>query len=481
LQHLAKLTTLLLLAALPCCAQTAATVTVNPSAVGPPVTNQILGVNMANWFDQTLPGMATALKSAGIRATRWPGGAQADTFHWQTNTECNNGWASPNATFDIFNADIVKPAGLDLAVAVNYGSNETCTGGGDPTEAAGWVTYAKTHGDPVSHWTVGNEVYGSGEYDLHPIPHDAQTYATAVATGYYPDMKAANPNAQIGVVVQPGQNPPWDPVVLTQAPYDFVEYHYYPQLPGQESDTYLLTQAPQDFTTQINALQADLQSAGHAGTPIYIGEAGSVSYNPGKQTSSITQALYAGEMLGEMMNDGISRATWWLGFGGCSDATTGNFSSSLYGWQNFGGYAIFSDGLPEYSCPGAPSIPLGTMLPTARAFQLFSLVALNGENALGVTLAGNSTLLRAYAATHQGGVAVVLFNLNQTATLPVSIAVPGVTTTSSVTTTTYDRAIYDQSQNNVWAPPTQTRSGAASLPLSITLQPWSMTVLRLAP
>jgi hypothetical protein len=337
-----------------------------------------------------------------------------------------------------------------------------------------------SNGISVSHWTVGNEVYGSWEYDLHPAPHDATTYAQAVATGFYPDMKNANPNTLVGVVAQPGWSPPWDPIVLSQAKYDFVEFHYYAQNPGSESDAYLVDRAPQAFATQIAALKSDLKTAGHATTPIYVGELGSVSYNPGKQTSSITQALYAGEILGELMKNGVSRATWWLGFGGCSDPNGGNWSNALYGWQNFGGYMVWSDGTPEYGCSGATPTPLGTMLPTSRAFQLFSLVANNGEHSLGVTLGGSHGNVRAYAATLDGGTALVLFNVNKNLTAPVTISITGVSSSSAVTVNTYDKKIYDYSKNNVWSPPSETRLGAQSLPLSLTLSPWSMNVVRLA-
>jgi hypothetical protein len=457
-----------------------ATVTVNPAALGAPVTDQILGMNMANWFDPTLAGVAAPMKQVGIKAIRWPGGSAADTFHWSTNSECNGGYVDANATFDTVFADVVTPDKLDVAVTVNYGSNSACNAGGDPSEAASWVTYAKTHGDAVSHWTVGNEVYGSWEYDLHPAPHDPTTYANAVATGFYPAMKKADKKALVGVVVEPNWSPAWDPIVLSQAKYDFVEYHYYAQTPGQESDAYLVGQAAQDFAAGLAAVKADLSAAGHADTPIYVGELGSVYADPGVQTTSITQSLFAGQVLGEMMNAGISRATWWLAYGGCSDSSSGNFNPSLYGWQNFGGYMVFSDGTPEYGCPNATPTALGTLLPTTRAFQLFAKVAKAGEHALTATLGGEASDLRAYALTQKGGTALVLFNVNETASLPVSVTITGVASAKSVKVDTYDKAIYDQSQNNVWAPPVESKLGAQSLPLSLTLAPWSMNVVQVS-
>ncbi len=443
------------------------------------MTNQILGMNMAYWFDQSQTGMVPALQTAGIKALRWPGGSGSDVYHWATNTLCGGGYTAPSASFPNFMNDIVNPGNFDVAITVNYGSNAACNAGGDPSEAAAWVASALANGNKVSHWTVGNEVFGSWEEDLHPLPHDPTTYANAVATGFYPQMKAANPNTQVGVVVAPGYN--WDAIVLSKAQYDFVEFHFYAQTPGQESDSYLVGQAAQAFATQLAAVKADLSSAGHPTTPIYVGELGSVYSNPGKQSSSITQALYAGQVLGELMNAGVARATWWIGFGGCADSSSGNFSSSLYGWQNFGGYMVFSDGTPEYGCGNATAVPLGTLLPTARAFQLFSHVAVTGEHVLTPSVTGDTTDVRAYAATSNGGVAIVVFNLNETSSETVTLQLTGHSSSSAVSVLTYDKSLYDQSETNVWAGPTTTNLGAQSLPLTVTLAPWSMNVVTFSP
>ena len=44
---------------------------------------------------------------------------------------------------------------------------------------------------------------------------------------------------------------------------------------------------------------------------------------------------------------------------------------------------------------------------------------------------------------------------------------------------TYDKALYDQTDaaTPVWAAPATTNLGAQSLPLSLTLTPWSMNVV----
>ena len=463
---------------------TAATVLINTSNLGPAVTDQLVGMNLAVWFDIVTNGSAvvSAFQQAGIKAVRWPGGSDSDNYHWATNTGCNGTYTDSNDTFTNFVNDIVVPANLDLALTADYGTNAACNGPGVPSEAAAWVTAALSDGVTVSHMTVGNEDYGTWEEDDHTPAanqHNPTVYASEMVgtSGFYNSIKAASPNTLVGVVVDADNTAGgWDETVLANAlgSYDFVEYHFYPQAPGQESDTFITQQAAQDLTQNINTIKQELTAAGAPNTPIYVGEMGSVYTNPGKQTWSITQGLFAGQTLGEMMNDGVSRATWWIGFGNCN-GQSGNDSSSLYGWQNFGAYNVFSDGSEDPTCPDAG--PIGTMSPTAVAFELFSNVAVNGEHVLSASVAGDTTDVRAYAATHSGGTAVVLFNLNESTSETVQVTLTGISSSTDVIEYTYDKSIYDQSQNDVWNPPTKTDLDAQSLPLTLTLTPWSMNVL----
>jgi hypothetical protein len=72
-----------------------------------------------------------------------------------------------------------------------------------------------------------------------------------------------------------------------------------------------------------------------------------------------------------------------------------------------------------------------------------------------------------------------LFNLNQTMSEPVTVALSNQSASTGVTVMTYDKALYDQtnSATPVWAAPTTTDMGAQSLPLTLTLSPWSMNVV----
>src|ERR1700733_4883442 len=470
----------------------ATTVTVDLASSGPAVTDKLLGMNMAVWYDlvSNKTGIVDAFKAAGITQVRWPGGLDSDLYHWATNSECDGGYSDTNDTFSNFVNDMAVPANLDVALTANYGSNATCNGGGEPSEAAAWVTAALADGITVSHMTVGNEEYGSWEYDLHSPPNDPTIYAAAVVgtTGHYQSIKTASPNTLVGVVVDADNaTNGWDNTVLTNAKgsYDFVEYHYYPETPGQESDTFIVQQAAQELTTNINTVRSELTKWGTPDTPIYVGEIGGAYSNPGKQSWSISQGLYAGQVLGEMMNDGVSRLTWWIGFGNCN-GSSGNDSTLLYGWQDFGAYNVFSDGPSDTTCPGAG--PIGTMSPTARAFQLFRQMAVNGQTVLTAAVAGDTTDVHAYAATNPNGTALLLFNDNETTSQQVLVTLSGKSSSSRVNVTTYDKAIYDLSGSatgtppdpsgtSTWAPPITTSMGAQTLPLTLTLAPWSMNMV----
>ncbi len=523
----------------------ATTVTVDLSSAGPATTDKILGVNLESWYDNV--GHATTINAAlgapganntggaGMASIRWPGGSWSDAYHWNntsnyngnslpylcnctvngTTTSCTaassgTGWGG-DSTFAQFASAIPEAGGFDLALTANYGTNETCNGGGDPNEAAAWAGAAVADGIIPSHITIGNEVYGTTwEDDLHAKQHDPTTYGDAMTgtNGYYDLIKAASPNTLVGVVVDANCGAPctadWDTTMLPLAKgsYDFVEYHYYPQYTDVSSDAPLIYQYAPALTTNINTIKNELSAAGEAGTPIYVGELGGNSGPEGTQGWSITQGLFAGQILGEAMNDGVSRLTWWDGFGNCQGS--GNNSSNLYGWQNtWGAENIFSDADPN--CPGEGAI--GTLSPTARAFQLFSYVAVPGENVLTATVSGGDTTdVKAYAATHSGGTALVLFNLNKTTPESVNITLNsnagGQTSTTDLQVITYDKEIYDYTNVNcqadqtgmpngnnctydpnhnystaVWAPPTTTDYGAQSLPYTLVLQPWSMNVV----
>jgi hypothetical protein len=440
------------------------------------ISKNVLGMNMAGWYDITQSGLAAAMQSTGVATLRWPGGSLADDYHWQNGSYCGS-YVNPNSTFDNFMQDVAQPGAMKVAITVNYGTNIACNGPGDPAEAAAWVDYANNqHHYGIKWWTVGNEDYGSWEDDRHSLPHDPATYASAVSTGYYPMMKAKDPSIQVGIVV--GGGTAWDTYVLAHSKFDFVEDHFYAQGPGNENDSYLLNQAPAALGAQLAGIRSEMNAAGlPAHMPIYLGELNSVYSDPGKQTMSIVNGLFAGLALAEAMKQGVTRATWWLGFGGCG---VGNQSPSLYGWQNFGGYMSYSDGTPEDGCPDAPPIARGTPFPPARAMQVLAQFAVSGATMHKVTTSGGQGSLVAYAARQGAGYAVLLFNLDENGAIAPTVTIANAQRTSfNATKIVYGKNQYDDSKNNVWTGPVTKNLGTLRSTFTLNLPPWSMTVVTL--
>src|SRR6185437_13267550 len=64
------------------------TITVNQGISGPKISDKLLGMNLADWYDPTDPAIVPAFQAAGIKAMRWPGGSWSDDYHWKTNSMC---------------------------------------------------------------------------------------------------------------------------------------------------------------------------------------------------------------------------------------------------------------------------------------------------------------------------------------------------------------------------------------------------------
>ncbi|MBV8726097.1 MAG: hypothetical protein JO078_07990 [Candidatus Eremiobacteraeota bacterium] len=456
-------------------------ISLDAASSGPSVAADVYGASIVTWYDFTQSFVDPSLHASGIHLVRFPGGSESDAYHWEKGGSlcASQGYIAQNATFDNFIAKLVKPQGSDIAVTLNYGSNRACTAGGDPNEAGAWVAHAKTLGITGAHWTVGNEDYGSWEYDLHKHPHDPHTYSTAVRTGYYPAVKTADPSARLGVVVDLPSDMAWNDVVLRNAqPFDFVEVHYYPQY-NSDNDAFLLGTAVSNFAKDLKALRAQMNAAGVSpSVPIYLGEFNNDAGQEGKQSVSIVNGLYLGQMLGTVIEAGVPMSTWWLAYGSCDQ--NGDFSSQLYGWQNFGSEALFSDGLPEYGCSGAPQIAAGTPFPTARVLALLARDVPAGSQVRKATespsLHGST---RAYGFAEGKGYTLAIFNDTLSA---ISVKVD-VKNSSRLQFTaaldTYGKTQYDKSKQNQWVGPSHKKLGTVGTSVPLTLPAYSISLLLL--
>lgn len=463
-------------------------VSVDAAQPGPAMMKDQLGVNLAFYYPEAFdPAYAPQFSSAGVGLIRWPGGSQADDYHWATGgaSSCDASQPVPHS-FDDFMQTIPAALQADVAITANYGSNPDCTGPDDPNEAAAWVNYANNvqhYG--IKYWTIGNEEYYP-QFVLSPIPYniDPQAYANAVATQFYPLMKAQDPNVMVGITTavasaetMSASTDNWDYIVLANAKYDFVEMHYYPFSYNTDDDTTVLTTWANQLAGDFSWARGMVALNGHPNAPIYLGEYDRDAGGPlavEHESVSIVNALFNAIVLAEVAKAGVPMATAWVGLDGCYPDTLAPPLTTAYGWQAFGSWGLFATAgvCPQY---GVPAL---TPLPKARAFQIMSQFIVPGESM--TAAASTDPAIRAYAATNNGGYALVLINTDSTSihTMPVIIS-NAQRSSYSATTLTYGKQQYDESQQGIWAGPVPGNLGTVGTTFNISVPPWSITLIKM--
>ena len=251
-------------------------------------------------------------------------------------------------------------------------------------------------------------------------------------------MKAVDPTIQVGLVLTaPGNWPdgqtsatspqPWNNTVLpiACAAANFVSVHWYPQGPTGETDAALLAapangeSTPVSFTPSIPSMVSTLKSelsqycGSHAdAVQIMTTEHDSVSYNPGKQTTNLVNALYLAENYLTWLSNGVTNVDWWDVHN--SELTGTNDDPSLYGTNNYGDYGLLSVGNTDEPAVNRP-------FPDYYGLQIVSKVV--GPFDRIVAASSNQGLVQAFAVQKpDGSVAVLLINDDPSVTYNVSLA-----------------------------------------------------------
>jgi len=476
------------------------------------VNNDVFGANLTSSMDLTNGNsnyntMIATLQNANFGMARWPQALLSDYYHWQSNSysscaQTAYGPLTSRTTFDQFMQQVAQPLGLDVNITVNYGSNATCTNGGDPNEAAAWVDYANNQMHyGIKSWSIGNEqYYGSPILGTTPTTPDfnvspsapgsagSATYANLIATQFYPLMKAKDPSIQIGIdLVVPGNNAssrtvPWDSTVLANATFDFVEVHWYGASPPNAaiSDSALLTAGYSYFASALVQLQSELVAAGKANTPIYVGEWGIPGPNDGSpQDSTIVGALYGALALGELTKGGIGMAGVWQGFssGDCLPSPPGDYS-----WQSWYTSSLFEAiaGGTNPACPSIAQPPLGTAFPRANAMRVVQQAFNGGDAVFALTVSSSLPTVKAYGARRGSGYGLLLVNIDQNNAVTTGVGIVNDTRTFTASSLVYGKAQYDNSQNNVWTAPVSQSLGTVAGSFFIMLPQWSVTAITLS-
>jgi len=465
-----------LLCAAPSLAQTTATITVSANTPLGTIPGTAVGVNTAVWdgnlLDAAVPGL---LGQAGVTTLRFPGGSTSDDYHWQNNSTSDGAYVNPSNTFDAF-MGVAHQAGAAPILTVNYGSNAADNGGGDPNEAAAWVDYANnTKRCGIKYWEIGNEIYGNGEYgaawekDLH-LDHSPSAYGANVAASASA-MKAKDPTVKVGAVLTSpgdwpdGQPPDWNTNVLAACGtrVDFVVVHWYAPGPGSESDSGLLSSASllAAKVAKVKSLISRYCGANAAAVQIFFTETNSVSYNPGKQTVSLVNGLFAADDYMTWLENGVANVDWWDLHNG--SVTGNNNSGGLYGSANYGDYGLLSSaagGEPAANTPFAPYYGI----------QMLSHLGKPGDQM--VSASSSQSLLAVHAVKQAGGsLALLLINKDPNNSIAASISVSGFTPAAVGTVFSYGRS----------SSAITSASGSAGNSFTQTVPPYSLTTVVLAP
>ena len=158
--------------------------------------------------------------------------------------------------------------------------------------------------------------------------------------------------------------------------------------PGNESDSYLLGEtvtdpaSVYDWSTRYADYQALLQQtlgSRAAGVQLIATEFNSVSYNPGKQTTSLVNGLFVAASLGGLLDSGYSGDCFW-DLRNDYDAGNNN-SNALYGWREAGDYGVL--GSTAQTTP--PYTGQYIAYPDYYALQLASKIIVPGGEAVPVS------------------------------------------------------------------------------------------------
>jgi hypothetical protein len=444
---------------------------------------QLIGINAAVW-DSSFESQTTKalLASMGTKILRFPGGSLSDEYHWQTNTTLNNTWQWATS-FDDF-AAIAGSVNSQAIITVNYGT-------GTADEAAAWVRYANlTKNYGFRYWEIGNENYGTWETDRHAVTHDPYTYALE-ARDYIAKMKAEDPTIKIGVVVTTGEesyvnnrshpaiNPRtgavhngWTPVLLTTLKSlntipDFVIYHRYEQNPTNESDAGLLQSAAtwKNDAADLRRQLSDYLGNDGGNVQIICTENNSVSFDPGKQSTSLVNGLFLADSIGNLVQTEFNMFVWWDLRNGY--LTGKNNNPSLYGWRLYGDYGITSVDHEPY--------------PAYYVFKLLSHFAAPADRV--VEARSQSPLLAAYATRGaDGGLRLMLINKSPAEELTARIGIAGYTPSAAAVVYAYGKAQDDAAKTREGSPDiSQTIFQGASNSFDYTVPPYSVTLLSLLP
>ena len=113
--------------------------------------------------------------------------------------------------------------------------------------------------------------------------------------------------------------------------------------------------------------------------------------------------------------------------------------------------------------------------------QIAAAFAHGGERVFAAPVNASLPNVRAFATSQGTKYNVLLFNLDQNNAVNVPVGVSALASGSGATVTTYGKAQYDQSKNNVWTGSVTSALGSWRSSVTVALPPWSVTLVSIKP
>lgn len=358
----------------------------------------------------------------------------------------------------------------------------------------------------IGYFEIGNENYGSWQSDLTGGLGQGYTARNGVSYGqrsrlFIGKMKEVDSTIKIGVVVDPlGEGAPaggtsssgWDTDVfgaLAASPAvvpDFVIPHVYNQQPGKESDVYLLQSSKREWAQTCATLRAKLNAAfgtAAANTKIIATEHNLVASDPGKQSTSIVNALFVADSLGQATQTEMDGINQWA-FHGSHDynppATWFNHDALLYGWLNTGDYSLFDGRSANVNTARTDYL---TKYPTFYAWKLLKNFAENGDSVVSVTT--GTPFLSAYAVKKANGkLHVLLINKHRDNAITGNLSLVGFSPQQNATVYSYGKAQDSNAQSGQTGGSVDVRTDSitnAGTSFSMSVPAYSMCLVSLSP
>jgi hypothetical protein len=198
---------------------------------------------------------------------------------------------------------------------------------------------------------------------------------------------------------------------------------------------------------------------------IMVTETNSVSYNPGKQTTSLVNALFLADQLLTWFENGVTNVDWWALHNSPFD---GNVDPALYGSYEFGDYGVLSVGWT--TAGGAVEPPVNTPFPAYYGLQMLSLLGHDAQDAiLGAT--SSNALVAVHAVRQKNGkINVLLVNKDPAVRYSVTVSLAGASSHGAA-------SVYRYGMNSGSIAGTRTPVHGSTFTISV--DPYSLTAVKL--